>query len=310
MGTGTGTGTGDEGQGGASPARTVPLTIQADRPEAALHLVATPIGAARDITLRALDVLNAADVLAAEDTRNLRHLLDIHGIPVRGRRLIAYHDHNADRTRPAILAALREGLSVAYASDAGTPLVADPGYRLARDVAEAGLTVRALPGPSAALAGLSVSGLPSDRFLFVGFPPSAQGARRKWIESWLGIEATVIAFESPRRVKQLLGNLCELEANRSTVICRELTKRFEEVMRGTAEELMQRIPDEGLRGEIVVLFGHPPQKEVGEDDLRQALSDLPADLPVKEAAARIAARFGLPRRDVYALALAIRKENQ
>ena len=255
-------------------------------------------------------MLNTAEVRAAEDTRNLRHLMDIHGIPVRGRRILAYHDHNADRQRPAILAALAERRSVAYASDAGTPLVADPGYRLARDAAEAGFAVRALPGPSAALAALSVSGLPSDRFLFVGFPPAAGGARRSWIESWRKVDATVIVFESPRRVKQLLGNLCEAEANRLTVICRELTKKFEEVMRGTAAELLERIPPEGLRGEIVVLFGHPEPVAADEGSLREALAGLLDRLPVKEAAAEVAARFGRPRREIYALALEMKKEHE
>ncbi|WP_199261553.1 16S rRNA (cytidine(1402)-2'-O)-methyltransferase [Paracoccus binzhouensis] len=291
-------------------ARPVSLSVSAAPPEPGLYLVATPIGAARDITLRALDVLNTADLLAAEDTRNLRHLLDIHGVPVRGRRLLAYHDHNADRARPAILAALSEGKVVAYASDAGTPLVADPGYRLARDAAEAGFAVRALPGPSAALAALSVSGLPSDRFLFVGFPPAAAGARRKWIESWQRVDATVIAFESPRRVKQLLENLCESEANRSTVICRELTKKFEEVMRGSAAELVERIPAEGLRGEVVVLFGRPEPVAADEGSLRVALEGLLGTLSVKEAAAEVAARFGLPRREVYALAVEMKRERE
>ncbi|MTH35574.1 16S rRNA (cytidine(1402)-2'-O)-methyltransferase [Paracoccus limosus] len=289
-------------------ARSIALSISAAPPEAALYLVATPIGSARDITLRALDVLNTADVLAAEDTRTLRHLMDIHGIPLRGRRMIAYHDHNADRARPGIIEALRAGLSVAYASDAGTPLVADPGYRLARDLAQEGLVVRALPGPSAALAGLSVSGLPSDRFLFVGFPPATQGARRSWIAGWAEIEATVITFESPRRVRQLLENMCEIDPNRSTVICRELTKKFEEVMRGTAGGLLEAIPPEGLRGEVVVLFDRPAAKERDEGDLRQALAALLPELPVKEAAARVAAKFDLPRRDIYALALEMKKE--
>ena len=289
-------------------ARPVPLTIATAPPEPGLYLVATPIGTARDITLRALDVLNTADVLAAEDTRNLRHLMDIHGVHLRGRRIIAYHDHNAERQRPAIMAALAEGKSVAYASDAGTPLVADPGYRLARDAAEGGFAVRALPGASAALTALSVSGLPSDRFLFVGFPPATAAARRKWIESWREVEATVIVFESPRRVKQLLENICETEANRATVICRELTKKFEEVMRGTAAELMQAIPDAGLRGEIVVLFGHPQPVAADEDALRAALGELLAHMPVKQAAAEVAGRYGLPRREVYALALEIKRE--
>ncbi|WP_347266836.1 16S rRNA (cytidine(1402)-2'-O)-methyltransferase [Paracoccus sp. (in: a-proteobacteria)] len=300
----------DSASHGAAGARPVSLNVGTAPLEPGLHLVATPIGSARDITLRALDALNAADLLAAEDTRNLRHLMDIHGIALRGRRIIAYHDHNADRQRPAIMAALAGGRSVAYASDAGTPLVADPGYRLARDAAEAGYTVRALPGPSAALAALSVSGLPSDRFLFVGFPPSAAGARRRWIESWQRVEATVIVFESPRRVRQLLENLCETEANRITVICRELTKKFEEVMRGTAATLLARIPDEGLRGEIVVLFGQPEPAVADDDSLRKALQPLLGRLPVKEAAAEVAARFGLARRDVYALALEMRKDSE
>ncbi|CAM3006361.1 16S rRNA (cytidine1402-2'-O)-methyltransferase [Paracoccus aminovorans] len=291
-------------------ARPLSLSVSAQPPGPGLYLVATPIGAARDITLRALDVLNAADILAAEDTRNLRHLLDIHGIPLRGRRLIAYHDHNADRQRPAVMAALEAGKSVAYASDAGTPLVADPGYRLARDAAEAGHAVRALPGPSAALAALSVSGLPSDRFLFVGFPPAAAGARRKWIDGWREVEATVIVFESPRRVKQLLENLCESEANRTTVICRELTKKFEEVMRGTAAELAERIPEEGLRGEIVVLFDRPEPVQADEDSLRAALSVLLGSMPLKAAAAEVAGRFRRPRREVYALAVQMKEERE
>lgn len=298
----------DSASSAGAGARPVALSVGTAPPEPGLYLVATPIGAARDITLRALDLLNTADILAAEDTRNLRHLMDIHGIHLRGRRIVAYHDHNADRQLPAILAALAEGKSVAYASDAGTPLVADPGYRLAREAAGAGFAVRALPGPSAALAALSVSGLPSDRFLFVGFPPAPGGARRKWIDSWRAVEATVIVFESPRRVKQLLENICETEANRATVICRELTKKFEEVMRGTAAELIERIPDQGLRGEIVVLFGHPEPVALDDASLRRELGVLLDRLPVKEAAGQLAARFGLPRREVYALALEMKKE--
>ena len=284
------------------------LSVVSAALEAALFLVATPIGNARDITLRALDVLNSADMLAAEDTRNLRHLMDIHGIALRGRRIIAYHDHNAERARPAILAALRSGQSVAYASDAGTPLVADPGYRLARAVAAEGLTVRALPGPSAMLAGLCVSGLPSDRFLFVGFPPAAAGPRRRWVEGWAGIEATVIAYESPRRVRELLEELCELDPERDTVICRELTKRFEEVMRGSVRELHEAIPQTGLRGEVVVLFGPPRPREAAPEDVAAALRELLGTLPVREAAARVAARFNLGRREVYALALSLRED--
>lgn len=180
----------------AEPPRRIAAQIEAGRLEPGLYLVATPIGTARDITLRALDVLNSADLLAAEDTRVMRHLMDIHGVPLRGRRILSYHDHNADRARLPLLAALKDGASVAYASDAGTPLVADPGFRLARDAAEAGARVHAVPGPSAALAALSLSGLPSDRFLFAGFPPATKSARASWLRQWAGVDATVI-FRKP-----------------------------------------------------------------------------------------------------------------
>lgn len=291
-----------------NPPEILAARIMANRPESGLHLIATPIGTARDITLRALDVLNSADLLAAEDTRTLRHLMEIHGIPLRGRRILAYHDHNADRQRPTLMRALSDGQSVAYASDAGTPLVADPGYRLARDAAEAGYRVHAVPGPSAMLAGLTVSGLPSDRFMFVGFPPSARGQKRRWIASWSDIDSTVILFESPKRVKELLEILCESDGERATVVCRELTKKFEEVLRGTAAELLAKIPDEGLRGEVVVLLGPPAPKQADENTIREALVPLLAEMSVKDASANVAARFGLPKRDVYAMALAIGNE--
>lgn len=295
---------------GGDAARPVAATIAAARPEAGLYLVATPIGAARDITLRALDVLNTADLLAAEDTRTLRHLMEIHGIPLRGRRIIAYHDHNSDRALPAILAALGQGASVAYTSDAGTPLVADPGYRLARDAAVSGARVFAVPGASAMLAGLSVSGLPSDRFMFVGFAPSAQGARRRWIAGWSQVDATIIAYESPRRVRAFLEDLCETDANREIVVCRELTKKFEEIMRGTALGLLDALPQDGLRGEVVILCGRPEPTAADEVDVAAALRDALQQGSVKDAAAAVALRFGLARRDVYALALKLAKEQE
>lgn len=294
----------------AALAQDLPARIEAPALDPGLYLVATPIGAARDITLRALDILNAAELLAAEDTRVLRHLMEIHGIPLRGRRIVAYHDHNADRTRPGLIAALREGASVAYCSDAGTPMVADPGFKLARDAAEAGQRLHPVPGPSAALAALTVAGLPSDRFLFAGFPPSAGGARETWLRHWAGVDATLILYESPRRVKDTLGKLCELEANRSIVLCRELTKKFEEVMRGTAAELMDRIPDQGLKGEIVLVLDRPAAVAVSEDAVREALTKVLQDASVKDAAREVAARLGLPRRDVYQLALQMASEGK
>ena len=186
-----------------------------------LHLVATPIGAARDITLRTLDLLAGADVLAAEDTRSLRRLMEIHGIPLRGRPLIAYHDHNAPAVRPRLLAALAEGRSVVYAPEAGTPLVADPGYQLLRAAVAAGHPARGAPGPSAMLAALMVAGLPSDRFLFAGFPPAQAGPRRRWIGELQDVRATLILYESPKRVRRMLGELCEAWGEgREAALCR------------------------------------------------------------------------------------------
>ncbi|MBV0892500.1 16S rRNA (cytidine(1402)-2'-O)-methyltransferase [Paracoccus sp. Z118] len=276
----------------------------------ALYLVSTPIGNARDITLRGLDILGAADVLAAEDTRTLRHLMSIHGIPLRGRRIVAHHDHNAESSARTILQAVREGRSVAYASDAGTPLVADPGFALSRQAAEEGLPVHAAPGASALLAALTVAGLPTDRFLFAGFVPSAKGARRSWLADVAAVRATVVMFESPRRVKQTLNELCEIEANRITVICRELTKKFEEVMRGTAAELAARVPDEGLRGEVVILLAPPAGRVVDDDALREALAARLERMSVRDAAAEVAAEYGVPRKLAYGFAVELGKADR
>ncbi|WP_103172822.1 16S rRNA (cytidine(1402)-2'-O)-methyltransferase [Paracoccus sp. SY] len=287
------------------PADRLSAHVEAPRLEGGLYLVATPIGTARDITLRALDVLNAADVLAAEDTRVLRHLLDIHGIPLRGRRIIPYHDHNGERARPGLMAALAEGASIAYASDAGTPLVADPGYRLAREAAEAGHRVHALPGPSAPLVALSLSGLPSDRFLFLGFPPSTKGARLTWLRDWMAVDATLILFESPRRVNQTLREMCEVDANRPTVVARELTKKFEEVIRGTAAELAQDPRMATLKGEVVMLVDRPGAVVVDEDAVRRALQARLGAMTVKDAVREVAAELDMARRDVYQIALGL-----
>lgn len=279
--------------------------VEAPRLEGGLYLVATPIGTARDITLRALDVLNAADVLAAEDTRVLRHLMDIHGIPLRGRRILPYHDHNGERARPGLLAALGQGQSVAYASDAGTPLVADPGYRLAREAAQQGFRVHALPGASAPLVALSLSGLPSDRFLFAGFAPPAKGARMTWLRHWMAVDATLILFESPRRVHQTLQEMCEVDANRIVVVARELTKKFEQVIRGPAAELAQDPQMATLKGEVVMLVDRPGAVVVDDDRIRDLLRQRLGRMTVKDAAREVAGELGLARRDVYQIALAL-----
>jgi len=279
-------------------------TPRSDRLSPGLYLVATPIGAARDITLRALDILTNADVIAAEDTRTARKLMEIHGVAVGGRPMQAYHDHSSAGVRGKILAMLAAGKSVAYVSEAGTPLVADPGYQLARAAIAADLPVITAPGASAALAALCLSGLPSDRFLFAGFAPQGAGALRSWVAELAPIRATLIVYESPRRVHKLLGVLADkLGDGRQIAICRELTKHFEEVLRGTIAELRDQIEGRVLKGEIVVVIDRGEDAPVGEEDVKQALRVALADHSVKDAAALVAAATGLPKRQVYQAAL-------
>ncbi len=273
-----------------------------------LYLVSTPIGTARDITLRALDVLASADVLAAEDTRTLRHLMEIHGVATGGRPMVAYHDHNGPEARPRLLRLLAEGKSVAYASEAGTPLVADPGYVLAREAVAQGHPVHSVPGASAVLAALTVSGLPSDRFLFAGFPPTAKGARQSFLKEVISLPATLILYESPKRVGDLLTDLVQLcGADRQAVICRELTKRFEEVARGPLGDLAERFSGP-VKGEIVLLLDRPGARTATAEDLEGALTAALASMSVKDAAEAVSAALGLPRREVYQAALKLAKK--
>ncbi|NTT87213.1 16S rRNA (cytidine(1402)-2'-O)-methyltransferase [Tabrizicola fusiformis] len=275
------------------------------RPLAAgLHFISTPIGAARDITLRALDILASADVLAAEDTRTLRHLMEIHGVALNGRPLVAYHEHNAPQALPRLLSAMAAGKSVAYASEAGTPLVSDPGFELARAAVAAGQTVLAAPGPSAVLCALTVSGLPSDRFLFAGFPPAAKGARETFLRELAPMQATLILYESPKRIQQLLEDLVQfLGGERQAAVCRELTKRFEEVSRGTLADLAAAYADREVKGEIVVVIDRAAVRAADAETVDQALGRALQEMSVKDAAAAVAEAFGLPRKDVYRMAL-------
>lgn len=269
-----------------------------------LYFVATPIGAARDITLRALDILASADILVAEDTRTLRHLLDIHGIPLAGRKPVAYHDHSGPAVRERILTELAGGRSVACVSEAGTPLVADPGYDLSRAVVAAGLPVFAAPGPSAVLAALAVSGLPTDRFLFAGFPPATAAARRRWLGELAGIGATVVLYESPRRVRQTLADMVQaFGKERRAAVARELTKKFEEVCRGTLGELSSSFATREPRGEFVLVVDRAEAGQGAREDMEGALRAALKDNSVKSAVAEVAKALGLPRREVYAAAL-------
>lgn len=275
-----------------------------------LHFVSTPIGAARDITLRALDTLAMADVLAAEDTRTLRHLMEIHGIALGDRPLVAYHEHNSQAALPRLLRALADGKSVAYASEAGTPLVSDPGFQLARAAISEDLPVLAAPGASAVLCALTVAGLPSDRFLFAGFPPAAAGARAAFLAELAPVQATLVLYESPKRINRLLTEMRDsLGEGRQAAVCRELTKRFEEVSRGTLAELAEDFATREVRGEIVVLIDRAPPEAASEADVEAALRQVMTDLSVKDAAAQVAERYGLPRRDVYQMALRLGKRD-
>lgn len=284
------------------------MKILNERPEPGLYFIATPIGTARDITLRALDLLQAGEVLVAEDTRTLKHLMQIHGISVGERPLLAYHEHSQDRQRAKVLQHLAAGQSVIYASEAGTPLVADPGYQLSRAAIEEGYRVYAAPGPSAVLAALTVSGLPSDRFLFGGFLPSAKGARVKALLDLSAIPATTLLYESPKRLKKTLDEMVEvLGPTRQVVVCRELTKKFEEVVRGTAEEVRAEFADRTIKGEIVILLDRAEATAPEEQDVEAALRSALETLSVKDASAKVAADLGLKKRDVYQLALKLGK---
>lgn len=275
---------------------------------AGLYFVATPIGTARDITLRALDVLASADVLAAEDTRTLRHLMQIHGVPLRDRHVLAYHDHNGPAMRPKLLAAIAEGKSVAYASEAGTPLVADPGYQLAKEAQEAGHLVTSAPGPSAVIAALSVAGLPTDRFMFAGFAPAAKVARSTWLAELNAIPATLVIYESPKRIHRILDDMLNIYGgDRQIAICRELTKKFEEVLRGSLSEVIAVAAERSFKGEIVLVVDRDRREAQGET-MEEALMKAMETMSVKDAAAMVASALGLHKRLVYQAALEMMKK--
>ncbi|MEL7114963.1 MAG: 16S rRNA (cytidine(1402)-2'-O)-methyltransferase [Pseudomonadota bacterium] len=268
-----------------------------------LYFVATPIGSARDITLRALDILASAEVLVAEDTRTLRKLMQIHGVPLGEREVLAYHDHNGAKVRPRLVSLLQAGKSMAYASEAGTPLVADPGYQLARAAIDAGVSVTSAPGPSAVIAAISIAGLPTDRFMFVGFPPTARGHRVKWLKTALAVDATLVFYETAKRLPRVLADIAEVaDGARQVAICRELTKRFEDVQRGTLAELLSGLSDMTLKGEIVVLVDRD-RSSPSEAGLEEILLTALKEMSVKDAVAEAVQRTGLPRRQVYQTAL-------
>jgi len=266
-----------------------------------LHVVATPIGNLGDITLRALWVLRGVDRILCEDTRVTGRLLAHFGIKTP---LDAYHDHNADRVRPLALAALRRGERLALVSDAGTPLVSDPGFKLVRAALDDGLPVTAAPGPSAALDALVLSGLRPDRFLFAGFLPARSAARRKALAEWRTLPATLIFYEGSSRVAATLDDMAEMLGNRPAAIGRELTKRHEEVRRATLSILAEQYRDQAPRGEVVIVVGPPEAAQTAPVDIDRLLDEKLARLSLRDAVTELAVETGLARRDLYDRALA------
>ena len=280
--------------------------IDVPRLAGGLYVVATPIGNLGDVTLRALATLAGADLIACEDTRVTRKLLDRYGISTP---LVAYHDHSAAKARPLLLRRLAEGASIALVSDAGTPLVSDPGYKLVRDAQEAGVTATALPGASALLAALTVAGLPTDQFLFAGFLPPKQAARRARIAELAAIPSTIVLFETGPRLAAALADLAAGMGPRDAAVCRELTKLHEEIRRGDLETLAQGAGTSEIRGEIVLVIGPPPaQEQPNVADAEALLRAALARSSLKDAVAEIADATGLPRRQLYQRALELTKQ--
>ncbi|MEO0392514.1 MAG: 16S rRNA (cytidine(1402)-2'-O)-methyltransferase [Pseudomonadota bacterium] len=271
-----------------------------------LHLVATPIGRLSDITLQALHVLAAADVILCEDTRVSRKLLDYYGID---KTLWAYHDHNAAEQRPRIIERLEAGNTIALISDAGTPLVSDPGYKLVNDVVAAGLPVTTAPGASAVLTALQLAGLPTDRFVFLGFLPPRSAGRKRTLQDWRDSTATIVVFETAKRMVASLKDAVTVFGDREAALSRELTKRHEEVVRGPLPDLLAKA-EAGkivLKGECVLVIGPSDGlPDTAQVDIDALLRDAMARHTVKDAVRLVSGAHGLDKRDVYARALALR----
>ncbi len=267
---------------------------------AGLYLVATPIGNLGDVTLRALSVLARADIVLCEDTRHSRTLLQHFGIATRTR---PYHEHNAARERPRALHDLEAGRRIALISDAGTPLISDPGWKLVREALDAGHRVEALPGASSALAALMLAGLPTDAFFFAGFLPPRSAARRARLVELKSVPGTLIFFEAPARVPETLADLAAVLGDRPAAIARELTKRFEEVRRGRLALLAAGLHEEAIKGEVVIVVGPPQQGEVSDADISARLETALSQMSLRDAAKVVAEALGVPKSRVYDLGL-------
>lgn len=283
--------------------RPLPPALSTAPLEPGLYLVATPIGNLRDITLRALDVLAGCDMLLAEDTRVTAKLLNAYGL---SKKMERYDEHSAARSGPRALAVLAEGGRVALVSDAGTPLVSDPGFRLATEAMAAGARVIPIPGPSAALAALSLAGLPTDRFLFAGFPPPKSAARRSFLEELRSVRATLVFFEGGSRLAASLADMAQVLGDRPAAVTRELTKLHETAVRGTLAALAADPALDDPKGEIVVVVGPGQVEAATEADAEAALAEALTRLPPGEAASEVARALGVNRRELYRRALALK----
>ena len=279
---------------------------------AGLYLVATPIGTASDISLRALNLISAADVLVAEDKRNLLKLMKIHDIKLARRILISYNDYNGEQQRPKILKLLKDEKSVVFVSDAGTPLIADPGYRLVSEALLNGFYLSGAPGASAVLNALTISGLPTDKFFFGGFIPTKYEAKKIFFEKYLRLPATLIFFESSLRLRKTLADLClDCDITRQIVVCRELTKKFEDVRRGTLQEVSQYFSKiDKIKGEIVLLISPWQSKNIEEHRIDKVLKDALDFMSLKDAVSFVAKHLNVSKKIVYEKALSSRNNIQ
>lgn len=272
--------------------------------EPGLYVAATPIGNLKDITLRAIETLQGADLILCEDTRQTGKLCDAHGIRTPRQ---PYHDHNGAKVRPGIIEKLREGSSICLVSDAGTPLISDPGYKLVQAARENGIYVTALPGPCAAITALSIAGLPSDQFFFAGFAPAKTAARDKFFKSISLIPATLIFYESASRVESCLEDMATIFGDRPVCIARELTKKFEETVQGQLGELAPLLEQLTFKGEIVILVGAAGDIVLTQADIDTALRQALKDGSVKQAATIVCEQLSIPRRDAYNRALILKQ---
>jgi 16S rRNA (cytidine1402-2'-O)-methyltransferase len=298
---------GESRAGVADRAAEVVRQLQSAPLPAGLYVVATPIGNLADITLRALTVLARADVIYCEDTRHSRTLLAHFSISQPTR---PYHEHNAARERPRVLGDLAAGKSVALISDAGTPLISDPGYKLVREAVAAGFPVTAIPGPSAPLAALASVGLATDAFLFAGFLPPRRGARHTRLEELKAVPASLVFFEAPSRLAESLGDIAAVLGEREAAVARELTKLHEEVRRGTPAELARWAAAAPPKGEMVIVVGPPLEAPVTDDAISARLEPLLAEMTLSDAARMVAQDLGVPRGRAYDLALALQRKGR